>query len=166
MEKLRARVIELFNYDQATGLFTRRVGVQGGGRAGSVAGTLSHGYVRIRIDGKLHSAHRLAWLVVHGYMPDELDHINLIKDDNRIENLRPATRSENQRNKGKQSNNTSGYKGVYWDKSKGKWHARAQDANGKQKFLGSFPTPESASAAYNDFASNLHGEFYRSSSCS
>jgi len=161
MEKLRKRVLELLDYNPETGVFTRRVGVHGGGRAGTAAGTLSHGYIRIRIDGKLHSAHRLAFLVSHGHLPDELDHINGDPSDNRIENLRPATSQENKRNTGKQANNTSGFKGVYWDKSNGKWKAQARDANGKQKNIGLFPTPESASAAYEAYVRNLHGEFYR-----
>jgi len=158
-DKLRERVIELLNYDPETGLFTRRSG-SGRWPAGEVAGSLCHGYIVIRIDGKSHQAHRLAFLVVHGFIPSEIDHINLVRSDNRISNLRPATTQQNSRNTGKYSNNTSGFKGVYWDKSNGKWQAQAQDANGKRKTLGRFPTPEAASAAYNDFARNLHGEFY------
>jgi len=159
MDELRARVLELLDYDPATGLFTWKIR-RGCRPAGAEAGTLSHGYIVIRIDGKSHQAHRLAFLVVNGYMPKEIDHINGDPSDNRIINLRQATRQENVRNTGMRVNNTSGYKGVYWDKSNGKWQAQAQDANGKRKTLGRFPTPEAASAAYESYASRHYGEFY------
>jgi len=165
MEKLRKRVLELLDYDPETGVFTWKVS-RGGSPAGTAAGSLHNGYIRIRIDGKYHRAHRLAFLVVHGFIPKEIDHISLVRNDNRIENLREATRQENSRNTGKYSNNKSGFKGVHLQKSSGKWQAKAQAENGKQKHLGYFPTPEAASAAYNTFARNLHGEFFRSSSCS
>jgi len=159
MDELRARVLELLDYDPATGLFTWKIR-RGCRPAGAEAGTLSYGYIRIKVDGKCYRAHRLAWLVVNGHLPDELDHINLIKDDNRISNLRPATSQENSRNTGRRSSNTSGFKGVCWHSRDKKWHARAQDVNGKRKFLGSFPTPEAASAAYESYASRHYGEFY------
>jgi len=110
MEKLRNRVIELLNYDPATGVFTRKIR-RGRYQAGEVAESLCHGYTAIRVDGKLHSAHRLAFLVVNGYLPKEIDHINGNKIDNRIENLRPSTRQENKRYTGKKGNNTSGQSG-------------------------------------------------------
>jgi len=161
MNELRERVLELLNYDQATGLFTRR-DRRGRFQAGSVVGSLDRdGYRVMKIDGKSHQAHRLAFLVIHGYLPKEIDHINGDPSDNRIENLRSVTRSENQRNSGKYANNTSGFKGVCWHSRDKKWQAQARDANGKRKTLGYFPTPEAASAAYNDFAMKLHGEFYR-----
>jgi len=161
MEKLRERVMELLDYDPATGIFTWKVR-RGCRPAGSEAGALrSDGYTAIRINGKDYLAHRLAFLLSHGYLPKEIDHINLIKDDNRIENLREATRQENLRNTGKNSKNTSGYKGVCWHKHNGKWCALAQDANRRRKFLGYFHTPEAASAAYEAYAITLHGAFYR-----
>jgi len=161
MEKLRERVVELLNYDPETGVFTRKVRRRRF-LAGEVAGTLNgKGYIRIRIDGKDYLAHRLAWLVVHGHLPDELDHINGEPSDNRIINLRQATRQENVRNTGMRVNNTSGYKGVCWGKSRGKWIATARDANGKSKYIGRFHNPEAASAAYEAYASRNYGAFYR-----
>jgi len=161
MNELRERVLELLDYDSSTGIFTRRVS-RGSQLAGSVAGGVRRdGYWHIMIDGKIYLAQRLAFLLSHGHLPDELDHINGDPSDNRIENLRPATSQENQRNRGKQANNTSGFKGVSLHKQREKWYAQARDANGKQKFLGYFPTPEAASAAYEAYAMKLHGEFYR-----
>jgi len=161
MDTLRKRTLELLNYDPETGVFTWKVR-RGCRPAGAEAGTLNHnGYIVITIDRKLHYAHRLAFLVSHGYFPEQVDHINLGRSDNRISNLRPATNQENQRNRDRRSNNTSGHKGVCWNKHNGKWQAQAQDANGKYKYLGLFTTVESASAAYDAYARNLHGEFYR-----
>jgi hypothetical protein len=159
--KLRERVLELLNYDPDTGIFTRKVR-RGRCLAGSEAGSLDgKGYSVIRIDGNTYKAHRLAFLVIHRYLPEQVDHINLIKDDNRISNLRAATNQENKRNACKYSNNTSGSKGVCWHKSNGKWQANAKDANGKQIHLGYFATVEAAAHAYDAYAMKHHGAFYR-----
>lgn len=86
------------------------------------------------------------------------DHINGNKLDNRKSNLRPATRSQNQANRGVQSNNTSGYKGVHYDKLRNKWRARVV-LNRKGINLGDFKTPEEAALAYNTKAKELFGDF-------
>ncbi len=108
--------------DPERGLFYWKKGIPGR-RAGQVAGcTDSAGYVRIRLANKLHHAHRLMWLYVHGYLPDNhIDHINCDKHDNKISNLRLATRSQNLMNRGKTSRNTSGLKGIYFNKQSSKW---------------------------------------------
>ncbi|MDA6380520.1 HNH endonuclease signature motif containing protein [Escherichia coli] len=70
----------------------------------------------IMINGKAYPAHRLAWLIVYGTMPDGfIDHINRVRTDNRISNLRLVTHSENMQNRKIQKNNKSGYRGVSWD---------------------------------------------------
>ena len=95
--------------------------------AGTVAGFISKvGYVIIMIGkGNNYAAHRLAWLYVHGVDPeDQLDHINGIRHDNRITNLRLATNSLNCRNRNIQRNNTSGYPGVNWSTQRKMWEAR------------------------------------------
>jgi hypothetical protein len=86
------------------------------------------------------------------------DHINRDKLDNRKANLRQATRSQNQVNRGLQSNNTSGYKGVHYDKLRNIWRARVV-VDRKGINLGDFKTPEEAAQAYNEKAKELHGEF-------
>jgi hypothetical protein len=89
-----------------------------------------HGYIVIRIDNHLYKAHRLAWLYVYGeFPPDELDHINRHRDDNRISNLRVSNRKHNPKNTGMPRHNTSGVKGVYLHKASGRWHARIYDNN-------------------------------------
>ena len=89
----QARLKKLLSYNTDTGEFRWRVTRRGAARAGSVAGCVRHdGYVRIAIDGKRYLAHRLAWLYVHGELVPELDHANGVRSDNRLDNLRPATR--------------------------------------------------------------------------
>ena len=142
------RLKELLDYDTATGVFVRRVS-RGKAKAGNIAGYTHHeGYVLISIDGRKRLAHRLAWLYTYGYWPtSQLDHINRVRDDNRIENLREVTDQENHWNRGKQKNNSSGLTGVFWDKKSKKWRAYIYVC-GKQKHLGLFDTQEEASVAY------------------
>ncbi|MEW4959716.1 HNH endonuclease, partial [Enterobacter cloacae subsp. cloacae] len=100
-----------------------------------------------------------AWFYVHGYLPEqEVDHINRIRSDNRIENLRLATRSENAKNKEKSKANTSGFKGVSQQKKTGNWVAHIR-LNGKNKHLGTFRSPERASIAYRIASHFHHKEF-------
>lgn len=154
----------LLSYDLDTGIF-RWLASRGSVSAGSVAGCLdkSIGYVHIGIGGDKHSAHRLAWLYVYGVFPPEhVDHINLIKNDNRIFNLREATDSQNKKNQEKQSNNTSGFKcvnRVILKSGTTKWMVRTK-LNSKYYYLGTHNTPEEASAVYQTFAKLHHGEFY------
>ncbi len=98
--------------------------------------------------------------VILGNPDTQVDHRNVNTLDNRNENLRIATASNNQQNKRKYKNNTSGYKGVVYAKRRGKWQAVIK-INGKAKFLGYFATPESAFAAYTKAALELHCEFAR-----
>lgn len=150
---------ELFNYDEMTGVFTWKVS-RGGVLAGSVAGGAdSCGYWQMRFCGTKASCHRLAWLYVYGELPaDELDHINGIKTDNRIANLRPATRADNMRNIGARKSSKSGIKGVSWDSQHGNYRAQIMH-NGKKYNLGRFDDPGAAAEAYAAAALKLHGEF-------
>ncbi len=99
------------------------------------------GYLQISINKKTYLVHRIIWLYVHGVMPETIDHINHIKDDNRLINLRNATQSQNTKNKSLCSNNTSGHNGVV--KKGNRWTAFVMQ-NKKRIFLGSFATVEEA----------------------
>jgi hypothetical protein len=164
------RVNALLSYDAATGVFIWRVRPETYGQtigtnvkfAGRVAGGFnSRGYRQIPINAKPIVAHRIAWLLVTGEWPDrEIDHINGIKDDNRFENLRLATRAQNASNKGRTSRNTSGFKGVQWDSRNKKWRALIT-VNNRQIFLGRHNDIEAAKAAYANAAIKYHGEFAR-----
>ncbi|MBW8464853.1 HNH endonuclease [Acidovorax sp.] len=150
------RVMELLSYSADTGVFTWLID-KGSARAGSAAGAVNGpGYLVIRIDGLLCLGHRLAWLYVFGAWPDgDLDHVNQIKTDNRIANLRVATRSQNEQNKSQRADNSSGYRGVCWSKKECRWKARIQ-LDGKCHSLGLFDTPEAAYAVYLEAAAKLH----------
>ncbi|WP_255367831.1 AP2 domain-containing protein [Psychrobacillus sp. OK032] len=119
------------------------------------------GYARTNIwsDGKKTSAPRMhRFILQETDRKTHIDHINGDKLDNRKNNLRVCSNSANLMNRGKQSNNSSGYKGVVFDKSRSKWKAEI-GFNKKRKFLGRFHTIEEAALAYNDAAVLYHGEF-------
>ncbi len=129
----------ILSYNRKTGLFLWLVGRSGTNGCGSVAGTLmKKGYIHITINGRLYFAHRLAWLYVYGYFPENgVDHINRIRHDNRIANLREVSQQCNVRNACVNSRNTSGVKGVSWDKRTGKWYSQIA-VDGKDINLGRY----------------------------
>lgn len=154
---VQQQVHDALHYDAETGIFVWRVGRRGTARAGSRAGSLkSGGYRHLMLHGTRYEEHRLAWFYVHGVWPvGEVDHINRVKDDNRIANLREVTRSENQQNTTLQSNNTSGYRGVSWNRKDKRWTAQIV-CNGVRKHLGSFKDVVAAQEAYKTAAAILH----------
>lgn len=158
-ELTRERLTELLDYNAETGVFVWKTSPNRRIRVGSVAGSDSHGYRQIMIDGKYYLEHRLAWLFIHGKWPKEqIDHINREPSDNRISNLREASQSQNKHNTGRYSNNKSGYKGVYWFKDTGKFAAQIIH-NRKKHHLGYFTTAEEAHEAYCKAAEQLHKDF-------
>ena len=133
--------------------------VKRGVRIGEEAGTHDKsGYRCVVIDQKSYKVHRLIFLLHHGYLPEIIDHVNGITDDNRIENLRAATQSQNKSNRGKTKANTSGFKGVFKAQKPGKWRAQIK-ANGKSIGLGQFFNKEDAYKKYLQAAKKYHGEF-------
>jgi hypothetical protein len=129
--------------------------------AGKRAGYLkSHGgrSVEITIGGRVVSLeeHRIIWAMANGRWPaEEIDHINGIRDDNRLENLREASRSENQHNLAKIASNTSGFPGVSWNKRERKWMAQIRIGR-RTRFLGHFDDPKTAHQAYLQAKAELH----------
>lgn len=141
MSLTHERLLAVLSYDKATGLFVRL-------RTKKVTGSGNgYGYLQIRVDGVEYSANRLAWFYENGDWPKkgmDLDHINGVRNDNRIENLRLATRSQNCQNRTRlHIGNTSGTTGVYWDKKQERWRALI-GINGRRKHLGRFDTKEDA----------------------
>jgi hypothetical protein len=153
------RLNELLDYDPETGIFRRKKATSWSIKVGDIAGTDHNlGYRAIMIDRSRYLAHRLAWKMYHGRDPEgQIDHINGIKNDNRIKNLRECTHAENQRNRGKTKVNTTGYKGAYLVGSKYKAQI---SLNGKTANLGRYDTAEEAHEAYKKAAKKYHGDFY------
>ena len=150
-----ARLLELFDYDPKTGIFTRKWKLKGKKKLGTKKGTR---YISIAIDGVNYWAHRLAWFYMHQKWPaHHIDHINGNKRDNRMCNLRECTHASNMMNRKIQSNSKTGLKGVYLHSDGG--YQAAISANGKKKYLGTFKDPISASNAYDEAAKKLHGDF-------
>lgn len=151
---------KLLDYNEKTGVFTwlKKRGNKGNAIPGGIAGSgrRTGGYWAITIAGRIYMAHRLAWLYVHGQWPmRSIDHINGVRTDNRIENLRECTAAENQQNRAIHPKNTSGVAGVSWSKNAKKWTAFIR-AGGKQKNIGLFATKEQAGEAYKAAKAALH----------
>lgn len=102
--------------------------------------------------------HRVIWHFLGFDESPQIDHINGVRNDNRLCNLRPASNAQNSMNKPKQSNNTSGYKGVTFNKTANKFHAKIC-ANGKRHSLGYYKTAPEAYQAYIQAQGELHGQF-------
>lgn len=146
----------LFEYSKDSGNLIWRIS-RGSKSKGSIAGAVSgDGYLYAGVDGGIHLAHRLVWIYEFGGIPNwaQIDHINRIKTDNRICNLRLATGSQNQINRHIQRNNSSGVRGVSWMKRERKWKAVLCG-----KFLGYFDSLDDAERKYKQHAMILFGEF-------
>jgi hypothetical protein len=143
------RLKEILDYDPDTGLFTRKAINNPNQKIGQIAGSrYDNGYVCIMVDNKLYKAHRLVWFYIHGVWPSKyIDHINGIRHDNRIDNLRECSKLENAQNIKIPICNKSGYMGVSWAKVSKKWKAQIK-TNGKVIGLGYFDDPAEAHRAY------------------
>jgi hypothetical protein len=146
-----------FVYSQETGLLANRISGKGISGKGVEAGFPSRGYRRVSIKGKRYLVHRIIFFMEFGYFPEYIDHINCIRSDNRISNLRACTSAENNRNRQPRKNASSKYKGVFWDHGN-KWRAGIR-VDGKQIYAGSFLIEEDAAKAYNTLAKKHFGEF-------
>jgi hypothetical protein len=158
------RLMNLLVYNLETGEFRWRVTRKGPANANRSAGSMgSDGYRKITVDYRGYRTNRLAWLYVHGQWPDgPIDHINRVKTDDRIANLRVVTLSQNQHNQlAPRGNNTSGFLGVSRKSGSRKWNASIA-ANGSRMFLGSFDSPEKAASAYMTAKRQLHSVAFTS----
>lgn len=143
----QARLKELLHYDPETGRFRWLVKFsrqQPGGTAGTRD---AHGYLLIRVERRLYKAHRLAWLYVYGSWPAKgIDHINRVRDDNRIANLREACQSLNSMNRSVTAKSRSGVLGVIWREDRQKWTAQIRIGY-RMVHLGVFKSKDDATAA-------------------
>lgn len=152
------RVRDLLDYCAEDGNFRWR-SAHKRANAGSIAGQLRpNGYRCIAIDGTRYLAHRLVWLHCFGEIPvGFVDHINRDRSDNRLENLRLCSHSQNCRNRPGAAGEGC-IKGVSWHRQRQKWQAQIK-VDGRNRYLGLFSTKEQAAAAYDAAASVEHGDF-------
>ncbi len=155
-ERLRA----LLDYDQSTGVFTRKVRTARCMKVGDVAGSVnSNGYVMIMVDGRSYKAHRLAWLHATGQWPaGQIDHLNCNRADNCIDNLRDVDRSTNIQNQRRPHRGAiTGVLGVTMDRrARSKPYMAQILVNGKRRGLGNFKTLDEAGQAYVKAKRSLH----------
>lgn len=149
---------ELFEYDKEAGDLIWKAKGRGITNGAIVGCATTEGYRQVTINAKSYLVHRVVFLLHKGYLPKTLDHINGDRADNRIENLRPVTANQNQHNRKLNSNNTSGYKGVSWCKSRNKWKAAVR-LESKRINLGSFDNLEEAAEAARAAREELHGDY-------
>lgn len=145
----KVRPLSHFNNEQGQLAFNSRF-------AGKKAGTTTHGYVTVHIANALFKAHRIVFLMHHGYMPKEIDHIDGNSLNNRIENLRPVSRSQNMRNTATQKRSRTGIKGVG---IKGEKFCAFIKKDKKQIHLGMFDRLEDAAAARKQAEKEHYGEY-------
>jgi len=125
---------------------------------GELAGAKSKKYCIITLNSKAYLVHRVIYYMAHGHCPDFVDHIDNNIQNNHIDNLRPATRSENQWNKSLNKKNTSGVKGLSWAKKQNKWLACIR-YKGKNKNLGYFESKELGAEFLELARELLHGSY-------
>jgi hypothetical protein len=157
------RLHELFEYREDGNLIWKKI-TSYRVKLGDVAGSLEpiYGYRILMIDNKFYRLHRMIFLYHHGYLTDglQIDHIDGNPGNNRIENLREATRSQNMQNGKIHSDSKSGVKGVSWDKKNRKWKTQINVA-GKPIFLGLYNILEEAEAVVKEAREKYHGEYAR-----
>jgi hypothetical protein len=151
LNELKRRVL----FDPQTGMFTHLLI-----KRNKVGAISQKGYLKIMVNYKMYAAHRLAYFYMTGQWPEQIDHINGNRSDNRWCNLRSCSAEEQRFNLKKYKNNTSAATGVYWYKRQNRWTASI-DANGKRENLGYFDNKEDAIAARRVAEQRHFGEFRR-----
>lgn len=159
--QLRSELLEKYEYRDGWLYYSNRPSNRS--RAGTLAGSINQkGYWRVMVGGKSLQAHRAIFLMLKGWLPEILDHIDGNKINNSIDNLRPATPSQNQFNRSGKGVNRSGRLGVAWHAQARKWQVQVKAA-GKTVYGGLFADLDMADAAAKKLRSELHGEYVRAS---
>lgn len=152
-------LFQLFEYKD--GQLLHKITHKNSVKAGSIVGCKDKdGYLKTLIKRKSYRVHRLIFIMHHGYEPKVLDHINGIPWDNRIENLREATHSQNNLNRCMHKRNKSGFKGVSWIAQR-KLYRASISIDGTKHVFGHYKTAEEAYAIYCEEVKNRCGEFGR-----
>lgn len=155
----RKQLMSTLDYNPSTGILTWKIHPSRAVKAGDkVTNTSSHGYIRVKIQGREYLAHRLIWLYVYGYLPKCIDHIDRNRSNNKLANLREATYQNNSHNMGPRKKGSSKYKGVCWCKRRSRWQAEIT-IRGYCKYLGHYKVEQDAALAYNKAAKRFHGKF-------
>ncbi len=154
----RRAFLDVFEYKE--GMLFWRVKVSDKVNVGDRAGSLMRGVGRrrIRLNNVVWQEHRVIYLMIHGYLPNEIDHIDCNPLNNKIENLRPATRLSNAWNQRVSTRNRSGFKNVHWKKDKRKWKVEVRSEN-TVHFVGYFDDVEKANLAAIAARNHFHKEF-------
>ncbi len=147
----QSKLREDFTYNAGTGDFIRY-----DGKWGSINNA---GYIHINYEDSKYKIHRLIWKWWYGYDPEEIDHMNGDRLDNRIDNLRNVDRKTNNRNRPKQNNNTSGFTGVFWDKDRSSWLSY-MSIDKKMIKIGYYNTPQEAKEARDEFIKEFHPNLF------
>lgn len=146
------RLHELFEYQDDGTLVRRKTGKP------VICNMGSRRYLRVYIDGKPVSLHRVIYMYHHGALPSILDHADTDRSNNRIENLREATQQENCLNRNSHRGSKSKYKNVYWNSAANKWSVQIT-ANGIRKYLGVFSDIKLADLVAQEARNTFHGNF-------
>ena len=144
----QAEALQLFIYDQDTGVLIWKKSEKTAGYVNT-----GDGYITVMVGGKNYKAHRIAWLMTYGYWPNQVDHIDHDRINNRIANLREVCQQENSRNMSLRGTNTSGHVGVSWHKKANKW-AASITIDYKARHLGLFSNFEDAVLARKEASDN------------
>lgn len=151
------RLHDLFEY-RGGHLYRRETTSHNAVKNSVVKGSISGKYYRVRVDGKRYGVHQIVFFMFHNYLPSKIDHIDLNKLNNRIENLRAATDTENARNKSMPKRNTSGAKGVSWHKPNESWRVQIKISNCVHH-IGYFKDFELAELVATEARNKYHGAF-------
>lgn len=159
----KEEILGKYDYDPDTGYFHYLKDSKRGIKAGDVAGfTCKKGYIHLHFVGYGNSrfkAHRVAWFISHGVWPEEVDHIDGNRSNNAIKNLRACNRYQNTRNSSRPITNTSGVKGVSFDKQRKKWHVQIK--KDKKMYRAHFEDFDLACEFADFLREELHGEYAR-----
>jgi hypothetical protein len=152
------RLRELMDYRD--GVLYWKNSARDGWNGKSVGSKAENGYLVSRVDGELYKVHRLVWLWHGKQLPKILDHINGVRDDNRIENLRSCDDAGNARNRKKPQNNSTGYSNVIWNKRNRNYNVQIT-VNRKKMHIGVFDDIELAALVAEEARDKYFGEFAR-----